>query len=169
MFSGGLPSIPFMPTEVHPSYRFAVEVDNVVLAAFSQCSLPSLQLETQAVKEGGQNTYVHTLPVRVTAGNVRLKTGVTRDAALFKWYLEVMNGDIANAMRQVSIVTYDVASIRLATWTLYRAYPVKWTGPSLDATSTAAAVQEVELAYHGFEMETSSLMEILVSAATGLL
>ena len=126
-------ALPGGEIEVHGNFRFAVIVDGIAQAAFSECRLPNLQVETIDIKEGGQNTYVHRLPVRVNAGSVTLRHGVTRSASLLSWYLQVLNGDMQNAVRQVTVVVYDVARTPLATWSFRNAYPIKWSGPALKA------------------------------------
>jgi phage tail-like protein len=141
------------PVEIHAAFRFTVTVDGISQAAFTECNLPSLQVETQSLNEGGQNTYVHTLPVRVKAGNVTLKHGITKNRSLLEWYLQVLRGDIKKAMRTVTIVTYDVRRKPVATWTFHNAYPVKWGGPQLRTGDQALAIEELEFAHHGFEVK----------------
>ena len=136
--------------EVHGNFRFSVSVDGIPQAAFSECRLPSLQVETMEIKEGGQNTYTHKLPVRVNAGSVTLRHGVTRSASLLQWYLQVLNGDMTNAIRQVTVTVYDVARLPIATWNFRNAYPIKWSGPTLKADDQAVAIEELDFAHHGF-------------------
>jgi len=38
----------------------------------------------------------------------------------------------------------------VAKWNLEGVYPVKWTGPSLDAAGNQIAVETLELAHNGF-------------------
>ena len=141
-----------LPYEFHASFRFMVSIEGMSVAAFTECSLPNLQVETEEIKEGGQNTYTHKLPVRVNAGNITLRRGITKNDALLKWYLQVLKGDMKNATRTVSIVIYDSMARRVATWTFYGAYPVKWSGPTLKSDEAAAAIEEIEFAHHGFEV-----------------
>lgn len=136
----------------NPTYRFAVKIDGISYAAFSECRLPNLQVETTDIKEGGQNTYIHKLPVRVSTANVTLRHGITKNTDLLKWYLQVMQGDVESATRTVLLVMFDASHKPLITFTFYRAYPVKWTGPSLKSDEAAIAVEEVEFAHHGFEV-----------------
>ena len=113
------------PLEIHAGFHFVVKVDNVNTAAFTECTLPKLQVETLDIKEGGQNEYIHRLPVRVNAGTVTLKHGVTKGDELFKWYLDVQSGNIKNGTRNVTITVYDsTRKISVATWTFNKAFPI---------------------------------------------
>lgn len=142
------------PINVHPGYRFTVAIDGVERAAFLECKMPSLQVETFDLKEGGLVNYVHRLPVRVNAGSVTLKHGVTRDHALLKWYIDVLNGAIKDAMRKVTVTIYGVDHKMVERWIFDNAYPVKWSGPQLKSSEAALAIEELEIAHHGFTVET---------------
>jgi phage tail-like protein len=148
------------PIEVHSSFRFLVKIDDIDQAAFTECDLPSLQVETLDVTEGGLSGYVHRLPVRVKAGTVTLRRGITKGSALVKWYEMVLNGQIDKAMKTVSItmlglkVSGGSSSVStISTWTFNRAYPVKWVGPRLKSGDQAIAVEEIEIAHSGVEVE----------------
>lgn len=149
-------SNPYGVVEVHGAFRFKVTVEGINFAAFTEFTLPSLQVETVDVKEGGQNTYVHKLPVRVNVGTAKLRNGVTGDLDLLKWYMQVLNGDLENARRQVSVIMYDEYRRPLITWNFRDAYPVKWTGPTLKSDTSGTAIEEIEFVHHGFEVETGS-------------
>ncbi|MEO8394715.1 MAG: phage tail protein, partial [Chloroflexota bacterium] len=99
--------MPAQLVEAHANFRFAVSIDGINHAAFTECALPSLTVETQEIKEGGLNEYTHQLPVRMKVGTVTLKHGYTKDAALLTWYIQVLQGQLKQAMRTVSIVIYD--------------------------------------------------------------
>lgn len=136
-----------------PTFRFGVAVDSVSLAAFTEFQLPSLEVKTEEIKEGGLNNYVHQLPFRVEkGGTVTLKHGVTQGKALLRWYMQVMNGDIKNAMRQVTITTYSVALTPMTIWVLKGAYPIKWTGPTLKSDENVTSVESLEIAFQDFEV-----------------
>lgn len=134
------------------SLRFTVTVDGINYGAFTEFTLPSLQIETQEIKEGGQNSFAHKLPVRVTVGSATLRHGVSTDFSLLNWYMDMLRGDIAAATRQVTVVMYDVGYLPLMTWTFRNAYPVKWGGPSFKSDTSSVAIEELEFVHHGFEI-----------------
>jgi phage tail-like protein len=138
------------PFEFHSTFRFEVYVEDILSATFTECTLPTLQVETLDIKEGGQNEYIHRLPVRVNAGTVKLRHGFTSGNVLLSWYLQVLTGDISSAIRQVSVVLNDVTGEQVALWNFRDAYPIKWSGPTLKADSHDVAIEELELAHHGF-------------------
>jgi phage tail-like protein len=139
-------------TEFYTPIHFVVAVDNVKYGAFSECTLPNLSVKTEDIREGGQNSYTHKLPVSVDVGTLTLKRGLTPNTMFYDWYKQVMMGNIKDATRQVTIMMFNGRSEVLATWNLRDAYPIKWKGPSLNAQNSAIAIEEIELVHHGFEM-----------------
>ncbi len=139
------------PIEIHAGFRFVVQVDNINTAAFTECTLPRLQVETEDIKEGGLNAYIHRLPVRVNAGTVTLKHGVTKSDELLNWYLQVLQGQIKNATRNVTLIIFDsTRKVQIAQWAFNQAYPIRWGGPTLRTGDSAVAIEELELAHRGF-------------------
>jgi phage tail-like protein len=134
------------------SFRFAVSVENIYNAIFSEFTLPTLTVETEEIKEGGQNAYAHKLPVRVTVGSATLKHGVATDFTLLNWYMDMLKGDIEAATRQITVTMYDTLRVPVMVWTFRQAYPIKWSGPSLKTDGNNVGIEEIEFVHHGFDI-----------------
>ena len=128
---------------VIPSFRFVVSFDGEAIGAFTECALPSVEWETEEIKEGGLNAYVHQLPGRRKATKVTLKNGVGVSKTVDDWFLDILNGEISR--RKVSISLLDLRHESMMTWDLENAYPTKLSGPSLKAEDNTIAIQELEL------------------------
>ncbi|MBC7315126.1 MAG: phage tail protein, partial [Chloroflexi bacterium] len=116
-------------------------------AYFTECTLPTLEVEVEEEMEGGYNTGTHLLPGRVRRGSLTLKRGLARSSALLAWYLSVMQGQITKAQRQVSVILLDENGAPILRWDLQNAYPTKWTGPTLNTSRSDAAIETLELAF----------------------
>jgi len=136
-----------MQTEAYPAYRFAVQIEGVTEAVFTECTLPSLEVEVQEQFEGGFNDGTHLLPGRVKKGTITLKRGLARQSALLRWYNEVMQGQLAKSRRQVSVLLLDSLGAPVMRWDFGGAYPVKWSGPALNTGSRELAIETLELAF----------------------
>lgn len=139
--------------EVHSGFRFMVKIGEKFSAYFTECTLPNLQVETMDVKEGGQNEFIHKLPVRVNVGTVKLRHGITKDVQLLNWYMMVLEGKIKDATMSVTVTMSDSMGKPIAIWNFVDAYPIKWTGPTLKAGDNAVAIEEIELVHHGFSVQ----------------
>jgi phage tail-like protein len=138
--------------DTQAGFRFTVAINSINYAAFTEFRLPNLDVQTAEIQEGGQNTYIHKLPVRVSVGPATLRHGISRDLTLLNWYLQVLKGDLKNAYRQVTVVMYDVKRTPLVTWDFMKAIPVKWSGPTLKADDNSVAIEEIEFIHQGFEV-----------------
>lgn len=134
-------------TDAFPAFRFNVQIDGLTEARFTECTLPSLEVEIEEQKEGGFNTGTHLLPGRVLKGTVTLKRGIAAASELLQWYSEVMEGQMSRARRQVSITLFDDKGEAVLRWNLTGAFPTKWSGPELDAGSATIAIESLELSY----------------------
>lgn len=133
--------------EAHASFSFAVRLGGEAQAVFTECTLPSLEVEIHEQHEGGYNSGVHLLPGRVKASRVTLKGGLIRSNDMLKWYRDVANGQPEAAKKQVEVIMYDSQGTPVLNLTFAQAYPVKWTGPTFKASESAVAIETLELAF----------------------
>ena len=140
-----------------PTFKFHVEVGDITEAAFTECSGLEMSTDVFEYIEGGLNEYVHKLPVRTKVSNVTLKRGFTTSNELYDWYREM-----ENALRQGKSFSFRQVTITLRTtvnqedvmrWTLDKAFPVKWAGPAFKADETAVAIETLEFAHHGINVQ----------------
>lgn len=131
-----------------------------VVGAFMEVSGLRAEVAVEELAEGGVNGFVHRLPGRVSWPNVVLKRGVTESNALFAWLATALNNGTAGATggasdgavqrRQATITLLDASGRDVQRWTLASAFPVSWTGPTLAVTASDVAIEELEIAHHGF-------------------
>ncbi len=131
----------------HLGLRFWVQLGQVEVAGFQECSGLEIETEVFEYREGGLNTYVHKLPVRAKYKNITLKRGLDENQDLYSWYVKAMNNDMGR--QNISIIVYDSLGKQVEKWDLQRAWPCKWTGPELKAEHGAVAVETVEIAHEG--------------------
>jgi phage tail-like protein len=140
-----------------PAYTFFVEVDGIVGGGFSEVTGLQVELETQDYREGGRNDVVHRLPgpARYPA-NVVLRRGLMTPE-LWAWFRAAAAGTVVR--RNLSILMQEPSLVAGWRWSFVDAYPVRWTGPELNASSSALAFESVEIAHRGFD--ATSGMEVL--------
>lgn len=133
------------------AFRFNVILDKHYVAAFTECSGLGVERETETYAEGGLNEYVHILPGRTKYTNIVLKRGIVKSDALWDWCQEgISNGNVRRA--SLSIELYNPGGEILKTWDVLDAYPVKWTGPTLNTGNAEMAVETIEIAHHGLKL-----------------
>lgn len=132
------------------SGRFLVEIGNQVVANFQDCSGLTVEVEVLEVFEGGNNEFVHKLPGRMKYTNITLKRGLTTDPTFMNWRPKIEGGKITVERKNLSIILFNHQGQTVKTWNVTGAYPMKWSGPDLKATSMEVAIETLELAHQGW-------------------
>lgn len=154
----------------YTGFNFLVEIDSLLVGGFSEVSGLQGEVEVHEYREGGQNQYVHKFigPTKYLT-NITLKHGITDIDFLWAWYNDVTKAiDEAKKVdrRNGSIFLLDRDRIPAMWWNFEQAYPVKWTGPELNADSNTVAAESIELVHKGIIKPAASQ---LVSAVRGAL
>ncbi len=134
---------------------FLFEVDGIEIGNFMEVSGLEVSIETEDITEGGQNSFVHKLPGRMTWPNITLKRGATKASNLLQWLNESSGEQFAangNKMtrKSAAITLVDRTGVRLTSWDFVDAFPVKWSGPTFAAENGEAPTEQLEIAHHGF-------------------
>jgi phage tail-like protein len=132
------------------AFNFVVEIGGVVSAGFSEVSGLQTEVEVFDYREGGRNEYLHRFagPTKYTS-NLVLKRGLSDSGRLWDWYVSSMQGTIVR--RQVSVLLLDGDRSVAWRWDFVDAYPVKWIGPDLRASTGAIAFEAIEFAHRGLD------------------
>lgn len=133
-------------------YNFAVELDGITRMGFKDCSGLESTTAATAYREGTDpNLAQRQLPGLVSYTNITLSRGITNDHALWDWRQEVVSGKVTR--HAISIVLRNAKGEEQVRWNIKECWPAKWTGPSFDASSDAVAVEKLELAHEGIEVQ----------------
>ena len=133
-------------------YNFAVELDGITRMGFKDVSGLDSSVTPTKYREGTDTALVQRqLPGLVGYSNIMLKRGLTNDRALWDWHEAVAKGSIIR--RTISIVLRDPRGEEKIRWNIKECWAVKWSGPSLDATSDAVVIESLELAHEGIEVQ----------------
>ncbi|MEW6211588.1 MAG: phage tail protein [Acidobacteriota bacterium] len=141
-------------------FNFMVEIEGILAGGFSECSGLQVETETLDYREGGLNEYVHRFAGPTKYPPLILKHGLTQIDGLWSWHQDVVAGKIKR--RNGTIYLLNKQRLPVMWWDFKEAFPVKWTGPELNANSGNVAVESVELAHRG--LSRPSIGEILAGA-----
>nr|WP_295929475.1 phage tail protein [uncultured Dyadobacter sp.] len=137
-------------------FLFKVSIKGVpdAEADFQEVSGLSMTLETQALKEGGQNRFIHQLPVRTTSDKLVLKRGLKATSSLLTWCREAIE-DFSFSPKDLDISLLDPGiddslNNPLVSWHISHAYPVKWSLSPFNAMNSELAIETIEIQYRFF-------------------
>lgn len=135
--------------QTHAAFRFVIKIGDEAVAAFTECTLPTLEIDVEDLKEGGLNNYIHQMPGQRKQGRLSFKNGIGK-SSLSDWCHSVILGaDFIKdrfATKKITVELRDATYERqIVVWNM-DAFPIKWTGPQLQTDSTTVAIQTVEFA-----------------------
>jgi phage tail-like protein len=130
---------------------FWITIDSCELGAFTTCDGLSMDVETEDRIEGGNNGFVHKLPIRIKYSNVKFTRPVGPQSANVATWLSSMTNGVKRGTAVIEALTPE--GKKLVSWSLQGVIPVKWQGPSFSAESPKVAMETLEIAHHGFKFE----------------
>lgn len=133
------------------SSNFLVEIDGIIKASFQEMSGLESTIDVLSYREGGSNVTLK-FPGNVQYSNISLSHGVTDTSELYDWHEQWASGDPAAERKGGAILLLDRQGTEKLRWNFREAWPVKWTGPTLNAASMETAIHRFELAHHGIKL-----------------
>jgi phage tail-like protein len=141
----------YPPVAFYFSVKFTGISDDELDTHFQSVSGLSVDVQTETIKEGGENRFEHVIPVRTKYQNLVLKRGVVTDSKLINWCLKTFqNLDIKPADLTISLL--NEKSNPLMTWNVVQAWPKKWTVEDLSAMESKVLIESLELQYQTFSI-----------------
>ncbi len=121
---------------------------------FQAVSGLSVEYEYEEYKEGGENRFVHKLPVRTKYADLVLKRGMLTDpqAGILKWCLAAFR-DRDFEPADIDIILMNEEGSALRTWNVVRALPKKWLISDLNANENSIVIETLELTYQCFTIK----------------
>lgn len=135
-----------------PSFSFIVEWGGARVG-FTEVS--GLTQENQVIeyRDGSFPEYSSIkMPGLRKFSNITLKRGIfAKDNDFFKWLATVKLNTVERRDLVISLLNENREPVMV--WKVSRAFPVKVEGPGLKATGNEAAIESIELAHEGLELQ----------------
>lgn len=120
-------------------------------AGFSECRGLEGNWQTFDYPEGGTNGTIRHFPTRVTWSHIILSRGVGISDELWDWYFSYIRG--TGRRRDGLIMLLNPQRDPVMVWKFKRGLPVKWTGPTLSGRGNEIAIETMEIAHEGLEVQ----------------
>lgn len=121
---------------------------------FQEVSGLEVEMDVEEIAEGGVNTYKHRLPGRTKYRNLVLKRGLIKESSeLAAWCLRTLQGDLVNRIevRDIIIELRDEKQVVVMSWSVVKAYPVKWSVSGFNAQQNGIVTESLEFAFQSFK------------------
>lgn len=144
------------------AFNFVLELEGLFIASFSKVEGIEASIQVEDFYEGGRNDAAHKLLGTTQWQNLALVRGMTEVEPLWEWFSATARGDVQR--RTGAIFMLDSQRMPVNGWVFRGAVPIRWVGPSFDASRDGeVAVERIELAHMG--LEQPSWMSLLGLAA----
>jgi phage tail-like protein len=131
-------------------FGFRVEIEGLNVGAFTKVEGLNVSIESIEYQHSNDITPRKRMG-RIKVDNVKLIKGYRSSPDLYEWCLSAMDGDIKR--RAISIILLDDArSKEPIRYNLFECWPCKWSGFRLDAGTSSALVEEIELVVEELEV-----------------
>jgi phage tail-like protein len=151
---------------IYPTVSFFFRVDFEdqklkVETSFQSVTGLSVDMQTESLKEGGENRFEHILPLRTKYNSLVLKRGLLKDSEIINWCTEaILNFDIHPKNLTVNLLHVKRQDPQkqpkggepLMTWKVINAWPKKWSVSEFNAEQNSLAIETLELNYSYFEI-----------------
>lgn len=134
-------------TDPYRGFRFRVEIAGIQVAAFSEASVPDINVDTVDYREGTDPIYKRPLSGLTNYGRLTLKKGLTDGMDLYNWQQQVsqLGSGSPAAQKNISLVLMDTDASEKLRWNVINAWPVKYETSGLNASSSDVLVETLEL------------------------
>lgn len=144
-------------SDYYPPWGFYYQVkfgisQNKNDARFQTVSGLSVEYDMEEYKEGGENRFVHKLPVRTKYADLVLKRGMLTDSEVIRWFFNAFR-DREIKPAEVSIILMNEKGEPLRTWNVVNAIPRKWVVSDLNASENSVVIETMELSYRYFTIQ----------------
>jgi phage tail-like protein len=133
------------------SFNFIVDIQGM-RAGFSEIAGLTTDTDIIEYREGNEDITVRKLPGKRKYTQITLKRGFTKSKDLWEWRKKVLEGRTQRLSGTITML--DEARQPALVWRFFEGWPSKWEGPALNAKNNDIAIESLEIAHEGLELET---------------
>ena len=142
----------YPPVGFHFSVNFEIPSTTQDIR-FREVSGLNVTVETESYAEGGENRFVHNLPMRTKYGDLELKRGLLLDSGITKWVRDAIEKYLFQPTN-ITISLLNEEHVPLASWYVINAYPIEWNIDAFNAEESKVVIESLKLKYQRFEIKT---------------
>lgn len=145
-----MPDILYQTVNFHFKVDFNFDAQDKTDIRFQSVTGLDSTLNTEQIREGGENRFEHVLPVRRKYGPLTLKRGLLKpsDSKLSKWLKQAFDDEKVVPLQTVTISLLDEQHNALMHWAVNNVWPLSWKIGELNAEQGAVLIETLELNYN---------------------
>ena len=133
-------------------FLFDKRVENDIL--FQSVSGLNFQMQTDTLREGGENRFEHVIPMRNKCTDLVLRRGIFKpgESTVSQWCIDAFK-NFSFSPIDLIITLLNEQHQPLMTWKVHRAWPKNWKVADFNADKGEVVIETFELNYNYFNVE----------------
>lgn len=146
----------YQAVNFHFSVEFSTLPGESIDVRFQSVSGLDATIETESLKEGGENRFEHVIPTRRKYGPLNLKRGLlTPDKSkLTAWLKKAFDEEVIEVIPTVAIILLGEDHKPVMKWTVNNVWPRSWKIGELNAERGEVLIETLELNYNRLIFQT---------------
>jgi phage tail-like protein len=147
--AGGLPNL---PSDALASYLFAIEIDSIEIAQFSEVSGLASEVDVIELKENTRDgkLVIHKSPGAMKPPTITLKRAKNSSKALWDWHEAMLQGKVSESRKNGSVILKSYDGAEVARYNFTNAWVSKVTTGTLKAGANEVLMEEASLVCESF-------------------
>ena len=144
----------------HVNFHFAVSFSGLgkdhIDAGFQSVTGLDVQIQTETIKEGGENGFEHVIPGRRKYADLVLKRGKLtgkEGSLIFNWCKDAFEKGVVRPIN-LDVLLLNDDHEPLMKWNVIHAWPKNWKTNEFNAERGEVLIETLELAYNRFDFTT---------------
>ena len=122
-----------------------------IRGSFAEVSGLDVEITPIEYRTGSADITVRKIPGLKKFTNITLKRGIIGDLTFWNWIKSAMDGTVLRADGSITLLDENRRAVMV--WNFRRAWPCKWSGPTLNAKGNEIAIETLEICHEGLDIE----------------
>jgi phage tail-like protein len=134
----------------HFRVNFTLSTAKSVDVKFQSVTGLDSTIDTETIREGGENRFEHVIPTRRKYGPLILKRGLLGpdSSGVTTWLKQTFDDEIYQTLSTVHIYLLGEKHIPILQWTINNVWPRSWKIGELNAERSEVLLETLELSYN---------------------
>ena len=144
--------LPNLPSDALASYLFAIEIDSIEIAQFSEVSGLASEVDVIELKENTRDgkLVIHKSPGAMKPPTITLKRAKTSSKALWDWHEAMLQGKVSESRKNGSVILKSYDGTEVARYNFTNAWVSKVSTGTLKAGANEVLMEEASLVCESF-------------------
>jgi len=144
--------LPNLPSDALASYLFAIEIDSIEIAQFTEISGLVSEIDVIELKENTRDgkLVIHKSPGAMKPPTITLKRAKNSSKALWDWHEAMLQGKVSESRKNGSVILKSYDGTEVARYNFTNAWVSKVTTGTLKAGANEVLMEEASLVCESF-------------------